>query len=504
MVVAVGLAWWATRTGVGYDDDSYHYLTAAHTFLEQGIMLVPGVGKMEVMTHWAPLYPMVIAWLHEAGCGSELMVARGVGLTLFPLNILLMAALARKTGCSWEAVLLLLTGFVFSPIILWVHATAMAEVLCLTFWLGSLWLLLEHERTGAGVWLLGAAVTAGACSITRYAGMALILAEAGFLLTRAQGGQRRKWRDALWYMLIALAPFGCWQYFLYSQGAGGGVGRQFAFQGLTGNQMSDLAAAVTRWLLPFDRHAILRDILAGVTVAGLLAVVWLTNKGRMARAATGQRWHDSATARLLLWNFFIYEGLVFGTGLYLDRGQDFDDRIQFFPFIFVLLLAGATWAGWLRERLSGNRRAKILGAGIVALVLCGHVAASAAWVAHGADFYLGFNSALWRQMQVMTLIQGSYSNRVMYANNPPPLGLITGRHDIYYLPDYELRDQPNPQFYKAMPGVIDDITLRHGLLVIFKNDISELTAIKRNYPQLQVAAQTTEAVIFEAASSGKK
>ncbi len=122
-------------------------------------MLVPDErGGLVPMSHYPPLYPAVLAEVEKVS-GDVLPAARVLDLFLFPLNVLLLAELARRMGLAAGATLVVCTLFLLMPDIMMSYASVRSETLVITWWLLGLALLWEYHNNESWVWLVVAAIT---------------------------------------------------------------------------------------------------------------------------------------------------------------------------------------------------------------------------------------------------------------------------------------------------------------------------------------------------------
>ena len=194
--------------GVAFTWDSVNYLGAARELLTEGDF-ARALEEREPFTTWGPLYPMLLA---AGGFGTfdPLDVAGPLGAAVFALTILaaglwMRRAIASRALVVW-ACLALACAFPLARI----AGFALTEapfILFVTLALSRI----DAFRDGGGRTALAwaAAFTALAC-LTRYAGVALIIATLPLLLLRDGPRPWERARDAAFFLAAAALPLGLW------------------------------------------------------------------------------------------------------------------------------------------------------------------------------------------------------------------------------------------------------------------------------------------------------
>ncbi len=171
-----------TPLGIGIYSDSLVYVGAARNLLlGQGLIYFDNNGQMAPVTHYAPLYPLVIAGVGLTGI-DPLEGARWVNALLFAFNIILAGSIVFASTLSFtasvSASLLVLSAFPMVQI----HSTALTEPLCLFLGFWGLHLLTLYLNESKQSLLYLSALSIGLSCLTRYAGMVFVLTGAGALL----------------------------------------------------------------------------------------------------------------------------------------------------------------------------------------------------------------------------------------------------------------------------------------------------------------------------------
>jgi hypothetical protein len=500
-----GAAWaslWVARDGVGFGNNSAPFFSAARSYLTGGPMLVADDhGGLERLRHWPPLYPFALAVLSKV-TGDVPSAARWLDALLFPLSILLLAALARRLRLSAAAGAGVCLLFALAPVILWAHVSAMSEALCLMFWLLGLGLILEYQRSQSWAWLIAAALAAAATAMTRYVGEAQILAGTMFVLLYTTGGWARKLGRGAVYGLIAVAPLAWW---LQSWDQASVVAdRKLAYYGLALNQIQKMAAAFTRWVIPLDGHSVFKAGLFGVvglvaaTLLVLLAKAWMRSGGRV----TGN-WREQAPLVLIVISLLVYQAVILATAMFLDPVMDLSERMQILPLVFVLLLLGAGFTALLRGDSATGRHARICAGVLAAFVTLIYLGAAAIWLRHAREDRLDFNNAAWHHSPAIALVQTRYATGPFFTNYPGLLYLYTERTDVRLVPytTIHVRNVADANFSRELADMFKDLAAHHGVMVYFKDLEPRMISIEdlKKNPALRVVDETDDAVFLQAA-----
>jgi hypothetical protein len=486
-----------------------NYLSAAQTYLERGVMLVPNYnGGLIPLQHWPPLYPAMIAGLSRLLGASAPEAARWLGIFLAPINVLLLGVLARRVGINAGATLFILGVFVTSLDFLYIDVSAWSEQSCLSFWLGGAILLLEYGRAGRWGWLLSAALAAGAAVMTRYSAVAQIAAGACLALWWTSGRLPRKLLAAAAYTVIAMAPLVIWQ--LSRGGSGMNAGRSFHAYFLKSFKIAATWEDFLLWLAPIRdyRLPIVSQWLPVLVVLGagvVVAMAWWTNRQRnLPQDGFKNETAHRATALFLL-NLLAQEGTLFLSGMFLDPFQHFSPRMQTIPHVIVLLLGGRFWTTWLRPRLTAaNGLTRSLAVATLAVFLAGHLWIADLSVKH-ANRFMVFNAPDWRYSPAMDLIRRRYPQTPLFTNQREEVYWELGRTDIYRI--FNLNQvQDTAEIGYLAPQMneqtINKIKEKNAVIVYF-TVIKQHPLLARwwqSNPELRVVDETSDAIFLRPAA----
>lgn len=335
--------------GIGINSDSISYVRSARNLAEgQGLGRVSGSGEFKQMTHWPPLYSMVLAVFPMTGVDTY-EGARWLGAGLLFLIIFLTGwTLFRATGSSFFS-LLAAALLVFAPSQWETTLKLLSEPLFLVLALAGVLCLDRYFHTSTIRWLVTSGILIGLAFLTRYAGITLVAAGCLLLLMRADQALRARIKPFLIFGLAACTPALIWV--IYNQlAAGSGTNRTLQYFPIPASDFADLLQTLSGWLRPFRTVA---DIGAGkilfgggLAAASLAAIYLAPDRGRQAK--------PSVTGWFYLLFAPIYAVFVWLSRLYFDSMiHIYRERITF-PFflaVFIVIVWGAAslWR-WLAAR----------------------------------------------------------------------------------------------------------------------------------------------------------
>jgi hypothetical protein len=236
--------------------------------------------------------------------------------------------------------------------------------------------------------------------MTRYAGVAVLVAGAGVLLAR------RRWRDAAVLALPGLLACGGWM------AVAGGSGRPVALHAVDAGDAELGMRTVTRWLVPGSAPLAVRLVVVAVALAAL-AAGWLRRHRTRPRPGL-----DTVLGVFAL----SYLAVVVAYRLLLDVTGRFDARLLVPLHVVLVMLVVPV--------LARARPARLV-AGVAAALVALQLAQAAGWVADGLDddglVRRGYSAAAWRQSAVVAAVSRLPAGVPVRTNGADALWLLTGR-----------------------------------------------------------------------------
>ena len=239
----------ALELGIGVSSDSIAYVGISENLVAGRGLTWLGGGGLEPVTHFPPLYPIVLAGFQLFGM-EGLESARLLSIILFGCNIFLIGLLVwQVTNIGWITILGASLA-AFSPILIDWHVIAMTEPLFLFLSSIGLYSLIRHQRTRLSLHLICSIVAISLASLTRYAGLSLIATGTIAILLDFKGKLGEKSRNAA-YMLgggfLLMAVWMARNFVL----AGTSTNRSFNWHLPSRATLKRPFGIIWEWLLPF-------------------------------------------------------------------------------------------------------------------------------------------------------------------------------------------------------------------------------------------------------------
>ena len=229
--------------GTGLHWDSVNYIGTADNLLAgEGLKEYHG-GRYG---RWGPLYPILLALSGLLSGFDPLALAGPLNALLFGLTVFVAGHWLRECIKSrWLA----LWGFLalaFSLPLTTISSTAMSETVFILFVTLALFSMDRFQRDGKFSLLIYAGLFTTFASLTRYAGLTLVIALLLFLMLQPGVGLREKIKRAALYMLASLSLIGPWMQHNLMFFAGGSDPTRFGLAQFLDSSLSSLG----RWVLP--------------------------------------------------------------------------------------------------------------------------------------------------------------------------------------------------------------------------------------------------------------
>lgn len=470
-VLAVGAGWVfsITRHGAGMSPDSAIYVATAESLVSGNGLTVPfGDSPGQPLVHFPPFYPLTLAVMGWMGIDIRL-AARLLNAMLLAGTTLLLAATLHLTSRDPRKTILGATLLILSPVVLKIFSMAWSEPLFLFFTLGSFLSLLVGAAKDARILIFTSAILAGLAALTRYAGIAILMAGTGALFIIGSSGLRAKIRDAGSYFVAGFAPLSLW--FLRNlYVAGEAVNREVSIHPITRGHLWQAIETFAGWLfLPVEFPGRLKAVflLVFLSIASwVLFWLFFRPSGRAVEEQVSEI-RERTYLKMIAVYVSVYALFLIASITFVDANTPLDDRILsplfILGFLVVAFMLSSLWerAGlqpWTRRLLA------------ITLVVFAVVAlqASARWSLRALNHGLGFNHTQWRNSSLLASLEMFDENATIYSNSPEAIYIHTKR-SAYGLPRSinKVNSDENELFMQEMELMRTRLQDHEGLLVYF-------------------------------------
>ncbi len=411
-----------TPYGLGLVNDSAAYVGGAESLLGgDGYVRLSGGGEVRPITHFPPLFSMVLAGAGWIGL-DLLLGARIEVVLLFGAGILLTGLVALKLTRSQAWSLFCAALFTFSDAMLVTHSRLLSEPLYLALSLLVLLLVAAYFDSGRGIWLVASGGALGLCYLTRYAAISLAVALLGALLV-LEGRRERRLRSMTLVLAGFAPPVLAW---LWRNTAltGTATNRTLYWHPIPTGQLTLGMQEIMAWLRPDglgSTQAIVNalfGVLAWVAlVATVAALLYAWRHAPKADAAAAIGW----TLGLFIPAYLLF--LVASMSLF-DASTPMDTRILA-PVYLALMLLSVALLSWLWSK--GNRASRGSALLLGALALSISLRDAAATVHTLQRDGAGFASLSWKNSRTVDAVRNLSASVVIYSNRPTGIMLTTDR-----------------------------------------------------------------------------
>jgi hypothetical protein len=456
-----------TPKGLGVSTDSVAYLGAARNQAAGlGLGRLTGDGGVKPMTHFPPLYPLILAGFQLLGLPA-LSGARLVSVVAFVGSGFLVGFLILRCSRSFLAALAGTALFVASPHMLEVHTWAMTEGLYLFLGLLAMALLVGYGESQRRALLLAASLAIAAAYLTRYVGISL-LAAAAIYVALQPGPIRRRSIDLAALLAIGLLPMAGWMA-RNLRLTGSATNRRLQFHLPSADSVRDGFAVIWEWLVPYPFPA--WGIAGILLLAGLsiLFVLWITHPWRshqLPRKSLGFFRSDPRSPMLLY--LLAYLVVLAGSLLLVDASTPIDQRLAALLLSLVIVLVASTLPG-LWCALAGKRVIlRVLVVVGVALFLVSSLSRSR-WLAREIQFDAGgLAAAVWLESGLAETLDALPPDTLLFTDNPEAVYFLSGR-GAFGLPsrfdNVTMRDRPD--YAPSLAELRRRLRNKDGAVVVF-------------------------------------
>ena len=405
----------AGAKGLYVSPDAVFYVGTARNWIDgRGFTPPPGVPPLE---HFPPGFTVVLGALGRLGV-DPLTGARVVNAVAIAGIVLLVGLVVRRSTGSVPVALVAATLAAAGVDLLGLSASALSEPLFILLGLGGLVVLAQYLERPAPALLAGASALVAGAFLTRYVGIALVVAGVAVL------AWRRRWLAAGVFGVVTVLPVAGW---LLWADAGAGD-RSVAFHLFGADYLGQAVRPLARWVVPWPGPP------AGFVVASALVVAGVVLARRVRVPATPLTW-------LLVAFTVAYLVVLLANRALTDATGRLDARFLAPLHVVAIVLA-----------VPALRRLRW-----AAVLVVAQVAGALVWTAgDGSIGRRGYTAKALQESAVMAAVR-----EPLYSNAPDAVYFLTGRSStaIPAEKDY-LTGRPNPQY-------AGELAAMHGYLAYF-------------------------------------
>ena len=454
-LAAVAAVVLATGKGLYVSPDAVFYVGTARNWLDgRGFTAPAGVPPLE---HFPPGFTVVLAVLGRLGL-DPLPGARVVNALALGGIVLLVGLVVRRRTGSMPAALVATVLAAAAVDLLALSGSALSEPLFILLALGGLAALAAYLDEPRPALLAGASVLVAAAFLTRYVGIALVVAGVAGLLWR------RRWLAAGGFGAATVAPVALWLLAV----DGGASDRSVAFHLFGADDLGQAVRPLARWVVPWP----------GPPAGFVLALVLVA-----AGVVVAQRVPATPLTWLLVAFTVAYLAVLLANRTFADASGRLDARFLAPLHVVAIVLA-----------VPALHRLKPPALTLAGALVVAQVAGALSWTAGGlSDDSIrrrGYTAAALQESSVMASLQ-----EPLYSNAPDGVFFLTGRPALAIPAEKDyLTGEANPRFAEelaALRGYIayfDAITFKRS----FQPSRAELEAALR----LEVVAQDDVGTLY--------
>ncbi len=422
------------RHGIGFQNDSVTYIAGARNWLQgYGISWISGGGEVVPITHYPPLYSLLLAGLRVISIPLR-EGARIIGIASLGINIFLVGVYANQVTSSKIISLSGVLMFLLAPGILTVHTWGLTDSLYLMFCIIAIYMMAKYLLERKIVFLITSGVAVGLGYLLRYVGISLFITLALCLILDAFFRKTKLQKNFILFSVISLAPITLW--YLRNQLLTGSIST-YRFIIYSGNQrdMVNGLSIMMDWYLPgrivnfLDTYTIVMVLLISILLI-FLAIFGIIMIRQHKTPGNGEALnHPYWTLPTLF--FCIYIAILFGSAAFTYVPPVIDERTLapgYLASLFVLLgFASYVWG-------TRNRIARVGMILVIGLLLFNKYSWTTGLATQTRFNGLGYASLAWKDSETIQAVR-ELNTSIIYTDNDKAMYMLTGKNS-YIIPAF--------------------------------------------------------------------
>ena len=450
--------WQVLRVGVGAWHDSIFYLTAAESFLNgKGISIFNTTGQLVPLTHFPPLYPLLLAFTSAIIHAPVLIAAKIDAVVLFGGLIFLSGFLVWYYSKNWPASIIASLLVLSSPVILEQAQMAMTEIPFLILIGLSIFIFERYLSTENRTLMIVEGIILSLAYLLRYAGAYLFAVVILISLFFPKISLKKRLTDIA--LLVAAGAIGilAWSVRNYLI-EGSSTDRSYFFHPIRAANLISAFQSIELWFLPVFTHIYIRIIVYLVILILICLGIYylLKNHDPLIRIV------GLMVSAQVFYILFLLISLTF-----FDASTRLDDRILSPVYYLSVLLICILFGRYFGEK----KVTKVVRYGILILLIGLVFLNSLKSIPTLQQTYsegIGFTGQNWKNSATLRVIQSLPEKTLIYSNQPMPVSFYS-KVTADWLPEIRntIDDSPNLDYQKQVLSMQSSIDEQNGLLVIF-------------------------------------
>jgi 4-amino-4-deoxy-L-arabinose transferase-like glycosyltransferase len=421
---------YATRWGAWAFSDSAAYVSSARSLIARhGLGYIDPTGQFDPLVRFPPLFPVLLASGGLIGV-DPLVMARWLNLLAFALVIFSTGWwIKRLTG----SLLLAIGGqtlFLFSIVPIMVFSGAMSEPVCIATGMLGLFLLIAYFKQQQNHYLFISALLVSLSFLTRYIGVAYLLAALVCILFLIRTPWLRRVKLLLVYGASASLPMVVWLAFAFTQTQTVGARTLHTSLNLWSSvhEFFTLALQVLATWVPYGSRfnwvlSLVGKLIVILAVILLIGVAtWL--KSRRAQPPVGQ---DDLTLSLVFWIFIVVYFFSLLLSFVFSVPAPAIDNRMFSPIYAALMPATMGWMGYLMKTWRFKWVWEVVVIVLLAVTLFFDYPATIETLASLNQTGYGYTTQEWHSSGIFAAIQKLPPSTPLISNEPALVLLYTDR-----------------------------------------------------------------------------
>ena len=456
-----------TPWGIGLSPDSAMYIGGARGLIAgRGYTMPVENNEYRPVATYTPAYSAFIAAVSLFG-PAPLRAARYAQAILMAVNIALAGTVIyivgarRAVGPALFGAMLMLAA----PDMLRIHSYAWSEALFVLLVMATAATLAWHIARPRILTLLACGVLLGLIFLTRYMGLAYVIAASGSILLFARVSWLRRLRDILVLGAVSGLPVIGWAIRNRMLGRDAAA-RPIMWHPATREHFLFGVQSLGKWFVPEEGRTLPAGVWAVVAAALAAAFyLWLSRRQRTGSQSPsdsgGLPCRPIVPLMMAFWIIVYLLSVIAGIS-FVDYTTQMNHRI-----LSPALACAIIDACVLFTSLSSRWRTVLVAFGVALMVQ--YAFASAAYVNHARDMGIGYAAKMWRESATLRAVHRLPRDKIIYTNAWDVIDLFDLRPSRSLPASINgVTGRVNPDYALAMKSIGADVASRGAVIVLFR------------------------------------